>query len=175
MAMCFSLKAHAVDSFEYVPYVGVDYSYTNAKAFGSKPNYNLLSVNIGTKYNNFFGTEAFFEQSASDTRKINTKDKIKTSYRSYGLDLSAYLPIGCYHTFDLVGTVGIGEYVFYDKLNKQKHNSNSSLGYRIGAGFVYNIQENVSLRTIARYVNLQNITNVNHLYEYTIGLRYHFY
>ncbi|MBE6451480.1 MAG: porin family protein [Alphaproteobacteria bacterium] len=171
----FAFSANADENFEYTPYVGIDYGYMQAKTQNQKPNYHLLNVNVGTKYNQHFGTEAFFEQSSSDAKKIDSESKIKSSYRAYGLDVSAYLPLGCYHDFDLTATVGAGEYVFYDKLNHQKHNRESGFGYRIGIGMMYNINENVSLRALMRYVDLNDISKVNHLYEYSLGLRYHFY
>ena len=174
-AFCYSSNTFASENFDYTAYVGLDYAFSDAKAKGVEPGYNLLNFNVGTKYNNFFGTEAFFEQSSTDTKKFNASDKLKTSYRAYGIDVFGYLPLGCYHTFDLLGTVGLGEYVFKEKINNEKHNSEHAWGYRAGVGIVYNIDENVSMRAVARYVGLNDITKIDHLYEYSVGLRYHFY
>ena len=172
---CFSLNVKAAEKFDYIPYFGVDYAFADAKASKVKPSYHLLNLNVGTKYNKFFGTEAFFEQSSSDTKKIDASNKLKTSYRAYGLDVFAYQPLGCYNTFDLFGTIGLGEYVFKSKFNKEKHNNDNAWGYRVGAGLAYNFDENISLRAVARYVGLNDISKVDHMYEYSLGLRYHFY
>lgn len=174
LALGYASKTNA-ENFDYTPYVGIDYGYINAKASHIKPNYHLLNLNVGTKYNKYFGTEAFFEQSSSDAKKITPYDKLKTSYRAYGIDAMGYLPIGCYHTFDLVGSFGLAEYIFKNKINKQKHHNNNAWGYRFGGGLIYNINENVSLKAMVRYVGLNDITYVDHLTEYTLGLRYHFY
>ena len=171
----FAFVANATDNFEYIPYIGIDYGYVDAKTSYAKPSYNLLNLNVGTKYNQNFGTEAFFAQSSSDATVINSDNKIKTSYRAYGIDVFAYLPLGCYKTFELFGTMGAGEYVFESKLNKDKHNTESAFGYRFGGGFIYNIDENISIKAVMRYVDLNDISKVNHLYEYSLGLRYYFY
>ena len=170
-----STKTYATESFDYTPYVGIDYGFVKAKASHANPNYHLLNLNIGTKYNNYFGTEAFFEHSSSDTKKLNSTDKLKTSYRAYGIDAMAYLPLGCYHTFDVVGSIGLAEYIFTSKFNKQKHHNDNAWGYRVGIGLIYNATENLSVKAMARYVGVNDITYINHLNEYTLGLRYHFY
>ena len=174
-ALFCAVNANASENFEYIPYVGIDYGHIDAKTQNIKQHYQIANFNMGTKYNNYFGTEVFYEQTSSDTKKISENNELKTSYRAYGIDVFAYLPIGCYHEFDFFASVGGGEYVFYDKLNKEKHNTKNAFGYRVGVGVMYNVSENVSLRAMSRYVDLNDITEVNHLYEYTIGLRYHFY
>ncbi len=171
-AVLVSLPAQAAE-LKYIPYLGLDYAYVEASAKSLNPNYHAAGINLGTKYNDYFGTELFFNQSGSDAKKTNS-GKYKTSYRAYGLDIAAYLPLGCYHTFDLTATAGIGEYVFEEKLNGGKHHKNSAWGYRIGAGLMYNLSENISLRVLVRYVGLDNIAPFDHFNEYTLGLRYHF-
>ena len=157
----------------YVPYTGVDYAYVSAKAHELKPHYNALQLNIGTKYNSYFGTELFYQQSGSDSKKI-ADGKFKSSYRAYGLDATAYLPLGCYQTTELFATAGIGEYVFRQKLTPLKHKNNSAIGYRIGGGIMYNVTENISFRLGARYVGLDRINTFDRLTEYFAGLRYYF-
>ena len=85
--MCFAYNVSAAENFDYIPYIGVDYGYVDAKNFLNKPNYHLLNLNVGTKYNQNFGTEIFYTQSSSDTAKIDDMTKLKTSYRAYGLDV----------------------------------------------------------------------------------------
>lgn len=165
-----TLKA---ETFEYVPYTGVDYAYTTAKAHVLKPQYNVLQINLGTKYNQYFGTELFYQQSSSDSKKSDA-GKFKSSYRAYGLDINAYLPLGCYHTTELFASAGVAEYMFYQKFKPLKHKHNNAIGYRIGGGVMYNLTENVSFRLGARYVGLDRISQFDHLTEYFAGLRYYF-
>lgn len=161
------------ETLQYIPYAGIDYGYVHATARNMNPNYHAFGINLGTKYNDYFGTELFLSQTGSEAKKYDG-GKYKTSYRAYGLDIAAYLPLGCYHTFDLIGTAGIGEYIFNEKLSGSKHHNNSAWGYRIGAGMMYNLSENISLRALVRYVGLDGISRLDHLTEYTAGLRYHF-
>lgn len=157
----------------YVPYIGLDYAYTSAKAGSIKPHYNAAQFNLGTKYNPYFGTELFYQQSGSDSKKI-ADGKFKTSYRAYGLDVNAYMPLGCYQTTELFATAGIGEYVFKQKFTPLKHKHNGAVGYRIGGGVMYNLTENISFRLGARYVGLDRISNLDHMTEYFAGLRCYF-
>lgn len=53
-ALAFSANANASD---FKPYVGLDYNYTDADADHQSPKYNSASVNVGTEYNKYFGTE----------------------------------------------------------------------------------------------------------------------
>jgi len=172
-ALLFATAAGAADKEIYIPYAGVDYSYIQAKADGVKPLYHALNLNFGTKYNQYFGTELFFEQSGSDSKK--TQDgKFKSSFRAYGLDIAAYLPLGCYHRAELLATAGVGEYVFKEKFGAEKHHNDSGWGYRIGGGVLYNFDENISLRLLARYVSLDRVAGFDHLTEFSAGIRYHF-
>ena len=99
-------SAQAAQDGAYLPYVGMDYTYSDANARFERPHYNSGSVNVGTMYNRFFGTEVFYQ--LSDSHKIRHEtDKSKTSFQAYGLDLYGYLPFGCYGTFTLLGTANI--------------------------------------------------------------------
>lgn len=171
-ALCFSSVAHAED-YAYIPYIGLDYGYINAHAAGTKPTYQAGGINIGTKYNDFFGTELFFQQTGSDSKKI-ADGKYKSSFRAYGLDIAAYLPLGCEHRLDIFATTGIGEYVFNKKFTGDKHHNDSGYGYRFGSGLMFNLDENISFRAAVRYVNLDKISGYDHMMEYSAGIRYHF-
>lgn len=159
--------------YTYTPYVGADYAFTNAVVKGTRPSYNGINFNFGTKYNDYFGTELFFQQTTSDS-KNTAIGKYKSSYRAYGLDIAAYLPLSCYHTFDFVATAGVGEYVLNKKITPQKHHNDSGIGYRLGGGFMYNMTENISIRALARYIGTDKISSYDHMVEYSLGLRYHF-
>lgn len=162
----FNVKAQ---DFEYIPYIGLDYSYIDANAKSASPYYNSGTFNLGTKYNDYFGTELFYQQSDR-----YSKNELKTSYRAYGLDINAYLPLGCYHTFDAFVTAGVGEYVFKFDPNGAKSYNENALGYRWGGGLIYNMSENISLRAAVRYINLDLISDYDHMMEYSLGLRYYF-
>lgn len=156
----------------YVPYIGVDGIYNIAKAKQVKPQYYGADINLGTTYNQYFGTEIFYAQTGSDAKKISEDEKLKTSYRAYGLDLVGYLPV--VSGFKLTATAGVATYVFKEKTTGQKHSDDEGYGYRFGAGFMYDLNKNISLRALARYINFDHISDVDHTAEYVLGLRYYF-
>lgn len=161
------------DSYQYTPYAGIDYTYNHTTAQGFNPYYNAAGLHIGSDYSRYFGTELFFNKSNGNKRHV--KDvRIKTSYRSYGLDLFAYLPIGCSKRFSLLGTFGVGEYVYKITAAPIKHHNESGLGYRMGGGFKYALNKNWGIRAIARYVNFDKIKIYKHAMEYSAGIEYHF-
>ena len=171
--MAINSTAAAVDKYQYTPYVGATYSYSNTKAEGFKPAYHAGGVIIGSDYSKYFGTELFFNQSGSDAKPLDG-GKIKTSYRSYGLDLMAYLPIGCAKKFALAATTGIGEYVFKHKFSGEKHHNEHGYGYRFGGGFKYAFDQHWQTKLLARYVKFDAVSGFKHATEYSLAVEYHF-
>ena len=171
-ALAFSANANASD---FKPYVGLDYNYTDADADHQSPKYNSASVNVGTEYNKYFGTEVFYQYSDDDKKHVNGIEN-QTSFQAYGLDLMGYLPLGCDQVFSLVGTMGIGEYTFdknYSGFYAPKDQRDHGIGYRFGGGLQYKIDDKFSVRGLVRYVNLNDIDNFDDMWEYTAGIRYY--
>lgn len=157
---------------KYMPYVGADVSYHEAKTRFSHQHYAGMFVNLGTTYNKYFGTEIFYNQTLKDTKKIGANDKYKTSYRAYGLDAIASMPL-C-SKFDLTASLGLGSYVFGEKKTGLTHASDEGVGYRFGAGGVYHLTSRVDIRANVRYVKIDHVSNLKHLSEYVLGARYFF-
>ncbi len=168
-----SFSVANADSYNYKPYVGIDYAYTHTTAKGFNPYYNVVGLHIGSDYSKYFGTELFFNLSNGNKRHISDSS-IKTSYRSYGLDLLAYLPIGCSNRFSLLGTTGAGEYVYKTTFVPEKHNNEHGIGYRFGGGFKYALDKNWGFRIITRYVNFDKLARYDHSMEYSLSAEYHF-
>ncbi len=161
------------DPYNYRPYVGTDYVYGDVSAKGFSPQYSSANVRIGSEYGEFLSTELFASQSAS--RKNRPQGiKLKSSLRSYGLDLLAYLPLGCEKRFSLVATTGIGEYVAKEKLYPLKHHNEHGYGYRFGGGIKYAWNQNWHSRILARYVNFDHLHGFDHAVEYSAGVEFHF-
>ena len=161
------------DTYKYVPYIGVAYTRATARADTAKPEYNIGSLYIGSEYGKYFGTEIFYGQSSYKKNYI-ADVKTRTSYRAYGLDLAAYLPLGCDNRFDLVAAVGAGEYVFAKKIAGEKHHNDSGWGYRFGGGLKYHLDDNWQIKTLARYVKFNDISDFDRQSEYSIAAEYHF-
>jgi len=157
----------------YVPYLGLNAVYNKASNRQVKPEYYGASVRLGTSYNRYFGTEIFYTQVGSDTKKISALEKDKTSYRAYGLDMIVYAPI-CSSSLNLMATGGVGTYVLNEKKTGVSHASDEGYGYRFGGGMLYNITPALSLELVARYINFDHISNIDHMAEYALGFRYNF-
>ena len=168
----FAVTANANAETSFKPYVGVDYNYNNAN---NDYSFNSGTINVGTQYNDYFGTEIFYQQSDNDSKRLE-EGEYTQSFSAYGLDLMGYLPMGCEQEFALIGSLGIGEYTVEgsNNLNGLDNTDDHGIGYRAGLGALYNIDNNVAIRAMARYVKFDKIEDNNDMMEYTAGVRYNF-
>lgn len=186
-----SLFAMNVNAVEFKPYVGIDYTYSQASTNDvvvegvSVPSelyedtFNSFVLNVGAKLNKNFGFEAFYQKSSKEEGQITTlviggtpvaTDKIETSFDAFGLDAQGFLPVN--EKFELIGSVGLGKYDFEMK-GFGTEASEDEIGYRLSAGAQYNINENFALRGMARYVIIDSDA-VDDMTEFSIGARYTF-
>ena len=147
-------NAWANDGNHYVPYVGIDYSYSNANAKFLRPNYNAASVILGSDYNRFFSTEVFYQHS-DNSKKTSRNGNLSSRFQAGGLDMYGYF-----------------KKRYSNPYVKSGHDQ--GYGYRAGAGIFYSLSKNVALRGVARYVKLDKIKDIDHMMEYSAGLRYTF-
>lgn len=166
-AIAFTANANAN---EYKPYVAADYTYNHA---GFATMNAGGKVALGSDYNKYFGTEVFYERTGSDRVKSEGETE-EYSMQSYGLDVYGYLPLGCDQTFALLGTAGISEIDVKYKYNDEKRKTENGLGYRLGAGAQYAIDENLSVRAVARYIWTDKLAGEDHIMEYSAGIKYNF-
>ena len=162
-----ALSANA-EALEYTPYAGADYTYSDMSHGGE--NFNGGKVFVGAQYNQNFGTEVFYQ------RTLNAH-KHGTSYHfdAFGLDAMGYLPLGCDQVVSLIGTAGVARYRAADRTPGVGHGHEWSWGYRLGAGAEYNVDENISIRAMARYVDLGNFEEAaGDMWEDSLGARYNF-
>ncbi|MDR1026531.1 MAG: porin family protein [Lactobacillus sp.] len=175
-SVCLAGNANA-NHTEYRPYIGFDYvnSDMNIKTAGDTkfgPHYDNMTLNVGTTIGNYFGTEMFAQHSDKDKRNNGRK----TFFRGYGLDAIGYLPFGCDMKFALLGSFGIGEYHVHSK-NKfagEKDRTDHGIGWRTGVGAQYKFTDNWAARAMVRHVNFNSIDKVDHMIEYSAGVRYIF-
>ena len=174
-AVLFGGQTSAAGAIEndYRPYLGVSYAYDEARAEGYHSYHNAGIVNIGSVYNRYFGTELFYQY--TDKHKFGSGEDLKnSSFQAYGLDILAYLPLGCEGRLAPTATLGIGEYVFKNEHRYGKDQRERAWGYRFGVGLTYHWDENWALRGLYRYVKLDRAGALDHLNEYTFGVRYTF-
>ncbi len=164
----FSARA---DSYNYVPYVGIDYVFSRTNAFGTHPEHHGGAVRLGSEYGKYFSTELFAAQSAQDKNNIGA-GSLKTSYFAYGLDILAYSP--ALAGVALLATAGIGEYNYKTKFTPADNHREHGYGYRFGGGLKYVFDEHWQTRFVSRYINFDKLDGYNHSVEYSFGVEYHF-
>lgn len=159
------------DSYNYTPYVGADYVFSRANAFGVNPYHHGGTLRLGSDYGKYFATELFATQSTENKRHVG-EDKLATSYYAYGLDALAWLPLG--ESFALGATAGIGEYNYKTKFGPTNRHNEHGYGYRFGGGAKYAWNNNWQTRIMCRYVNFDKLDGYDHSMEYSFGVEYHF-
>lgn len=171
-AMFASTGAYAIEN-NYSPYVGMDYIYSTLKARGADSYLNSGAVIIGSEYNKYFGTELFYQKSLTKAQET-VGGKMKSSLWGYGLDMYAYLPLGCEGRIAPYATAGIGKYALKKKVDGVHHNDKDGTGYRLGVGLSYRIDANVWLKAGYRHVNFDHLSTIDHAEELLAGFRYTF-
>lgn len=169
----FNVCAARADSYNYTPYVGADYTFERANAFGVHPQHQAIGLHIGSDYSKYFGTEAFINQSWQHKNRLPDTD-LKTSYLNYGLDIMAYLPLFAEQKFSLLATAGIGEYIYKTKFSPTDRHNEHGYGYRFGGGMKYAWESHWQTRFVVRYVNFDKLSGYDHNMEYSLGAEYHF-
>lgn len=177
--LCLSTPAKAQQMFghEIEPYIGADYIFTSAdfKKAGNllKEDYNGGAVNIGTRLGKYAGLEAYYQMTGERKAKHESGSDLKSKFRSYGLDLFGYLPLGCADKVDLLASVGAGNYTLKVKGDPTGEYDKDHMGYRFGIGAQYNFNEHVSARVMGRYTYVDT-KYLDSLMEVNAGLRYTF-
>ena len=185
-----SLLPINANAIELKPYVGLDYVYSNASTndlviqdvFVGKDLYknkfNSLNINVGTSVNNYLDIEAFYQNSAKAKGEMlvlvdssnEYTDKIETSFYAYGVDAIGHLPLK--EKFSAIASFGLGQYEF--EMNGFGVNvKEDGIGVRVAAGLQYDINENFSIRGIARQI-LFNMDSVDNMTEFSVGFKYKF-
>lgn len=106
MACIISCQANAMD---IKPYIGADMGASHAELQGLldgfDDNFAVAGINVGAKFNNYFGLEV----SAQSSSEAETYD-LDLSYSSINLDALGYIPLN--KNLELIGSVGAGYYTF---------------------------------------------------------------
>ena len=178
-----ALLSGTVQAMEINPYMGLDYVYSHAdyksdhaawdKAL--KKDYDSGAVNLGMRPSEYFSLEGFFQQSAKSKGALvevtGGSGRLKSEFYAYGLEAYRYMPMGC-DGFSLLGTVGLANYNFKIKDNNGSEDKNH-MGYRVGIGAQYDMNENWAMRLVGRYSYIDSKV-LDNLQEVTAGIRYTF-
>ena len=88
-----------------------------------------------------------------------------------------YLPLGCDQVSlwsELLVSANMSLMLNSVGLMLRKHHRDRGIGYRFGGGLQYQVDENVAVRGLVRYVNINDVEDVNDMWEYSAGVRYSF-
>ena len=156
-------------------YVGADYALDSYDFKGNldeaKKTYNSGIFNMGVRMDRI-GVEVFGQWAGKRTKDLAEGEKLKTKVNAYGVDLYGYQPLGCEGKYDLMASIGVADYYYKGETKDTSHSANR-IGYRIGAGAMYNFNEHLSARIMGRYAYI-GASSLNHVAEMTAGLRYNF-
>lgn len=138
---------------------------------------------LGSKLNNYFGTEIFYQQSSNIESSLNSDfmniNNSNLEYQSYGIDFLAFMPLHRY--LDYIVSLGIANYEIKGKYELSNSNavgkiseniSSNTFGYRLGTGFGINITNDLSLRLMAKFIKMQKSDIIDRMFEYSLGFRY---
>lgn len=129
--------------------------------------------------------EVFYQQSGEEDKTHATADvlgadfNVSSKFKAYGIDAIGYLPLT--GKLEGLGSIGFAKYDFEadfgavgygDVLSSDEDN----LGVRFGLGLQYNINDNVAINGMARYIKLDDSDEdaVEDITEFSIGARYSF-
>ena len=56
----------------------------------------------------------------------------------------------------------------------ESRKTENGLGYRLGAGFEYDLTSNVAVRAMYRYTFADKLGGLDHMNEYSLGVKYSF-
>lgn len=178
VAFLFSTAAEAMMHHnwpEIKPYVGAEYVYSRAKLGGSagglKRNFNSAKADLGMEiYKNLY-TEFSYQQSWQVKNKhYFDTHSVKQRFAAYAMDLYAKMPIMC-SPFGLVATGGLALYDVTQKGLADK--SFQKVGYRIGGGMQYDMNEHWAARVIGRY-SYVGANRLDNYMEVAAGMLYKF-
>ncbi len=172
---CLLLAAQA-NAETIKPYIGFDLGAARLKAAGKmldgSETVASANLNVGAKFNPYFGLE-ISSQASSDA---DVENDAELSYSSIAIDAIGYLPLT--YQFELFATAGVGYYDFdFEMKHKvdglKVHGIKNETAFRGGLGAQYNINENWSVRGLARYHHIDN-DYFDYIGEALIGVRYNF-
>ena len=165
-ASMISLNAHA---FILSPHVGLDYVSATPNGYGDIDSLNGGVVSVGVKALGFLSVEGFYQQYAS----TDAFGGSKTKPAAYGIDLvSDTLNLG---VVELLTTVGYGKYTLDGGNLDKKMDKFEGTAYRAGIGAQFNLNDNIGIRAMYRYVFPEEDTFKKNVQELTVGSRYYFF
>lgn len=196
----FIYPAQAAEGIKFKPYLGLDLqrmniAYDNNFDKVLSDGLNGGNIHAGIKFSQYFGLELGYFRMKEGKESVGfdlsgvtgTPGDIisSTKIRAQGLTLDAmgYLPLN--DKFDLIGTAGISWTKADLSVSGTAYGTagtisddGSDFGYRLGVGAQYHITDDLNVRGLARYQDMNfdvgGFDAAEGAWVYTLGLNYSF-
>lgn len=203
-AMAVMTEAQASEMTNLKPYVGIDlmhtiYDYNDNYDIGGglaldgdallEDALDGMSIHFGVRPHQYFGLELGYFRTRKAGRNIAAGDTVgpgTVALADFGTDVKVqgvtldglgYLPLGPQERFELIGTAGASwskaELTLTDGTSAFDDDE-SEVGFRVGGGAQFNINERFNFRGIARYQSADFEDVADNAWVYTLGLNYSF-
>lgn len=183
----FATAAQADDGFYFKPYVGADYEYTGV-SYGNVPgtavsygdifpsSFSGGDVHIGARLHQYFGLEGSYFDTASSNKSavLGTSASSSARFDGWSIDAMGYIPLA--PKFELIGTAGYARIDVKGSIAISGTNFSDggwSNAGRVGGGAQYWITDNLNIRGLVRYENI-NTTGIDNAVLADIGINWQF-
>lgn len=151
---------------------------------------NGLNIHVGNRFHKYFGAELGYFRTKEESKSIVNGTTVgpatvatadfTTDVKMHGFTLDAlgYYPIDEAEKFELIGTAGLSwskaEITATVPGVGSGNVDDSEIGFRIGAGAQFNINDNINIRSLVRYQTADFNGVVDNAWTYGLGLNYSF-
>lgn len=170
-------------------------SPARSSAISTGASYHAVVPNIGVRIGNHFGLEAGYLRSSEESQNLTgtdflagTSGKTETWIDGFHLDANGYIPVA--NKLEAIGSVGVGRYKAHTELSGTIVAGGLNLGsgsakddisdtaLRLGAGLQYSFDNNLSVRGMVRYIDVQfedaGVKTADGAWSGALGINYTF-
>lgn len=185
-ALMLAVPAQAEDfTPAFAPYAGFDVVHYNVsyKDDGDAfldDSLNGLNIHIGNRFSQNFGAELGYFRTRNESLNGDVGGvpfNSKVQLQGLTLDALGYLPVTTDKAVELIGTAGLSWTKADIKLSAPgvaEDGDDSEIGFRIGGGAQYNINDQINLRGLIRYNTADFDDSVDRNWVYSAGLNFNF-
>lgn len=190
------------DDVAFRPYVGADAQYTDfgynnnydlggglaldgdAILEDGLPGFN---IHVGNRFHKNFGAELGYFRTKEQSKDVAAGSTVgpgptvaltgfTTKVKAQGVTLDAlgYVPLDEAARFELIGTAGVSYTKAELEFAGYGSEDESEFGYRLGAGAQYGLDDNISVRGLARYQSADFEDVADNAWTYSLGVNYAF-
>ncbi len=164
------------------PYIGADYVYSAVDYADDNGDYledklHGVSPYVGVQISDYVGVEASYLKTEKAEKDFAPGARSKVSMEGYGIDVVGTLPLTEDNGVALLASAGVGRYEAKVSTNTPIGNGSGSdkdTGYRAGLGAQFQLTDNLGVRAMARYIDVDFDDVADHVVTGSLGLNYKF-